>query len=136
MEERVKQCTVLPLVTEANKNEVLMLACKHLKEDLVEKLVLEKHADVNYAEPRMNYTPLHAVVNAPYPRDVETLKRLMRFLLAQGADPNAKDRFRRPPIHFISDCGYDQHAILAKHGAELDMYVENMKSKIRESVIT
>ena len=106
----------------------------------VAKLLVAKGADVN-AKDNSDETPLHRAANEegkdfrliwvsdtpPPPRKVAAIaeaadrdfKELAEFLLARGADANAKDKAGKTPLKLAEERGNDvMVALLKKHGAK------------------
>jgi cytohesin len=85
-------------------------------EDEIVELLLESGADPNSADPR-GKTPLHWAIARAFVEFEEAYKvdemrefrdrkrRIVRMLLDAGADPEARDRDRRTPLHAAAYAG-------------------------------
>jgi ankyrin repeat protein len=78
------------------------------------KLLMDHHVDINYGQGRESGTPLHQAVNADR-RD------LVEFLLGNGADIEARDRYGRRPLHrAVSNKNLKMTALLLARGAQVN----------------
>ncbi|HBL98210.1 TPA: hypothetical protein DDZ86_01035 [Candidatus Dependentiae bacterium] len=93
------------------QNKALRQAVKKGDVSEVTKLIEQYKANVNAKTTKNLRTPLH---RASALEDSEIAEKLVKKLLAAGALPNAKDKFRKSPLHFACEWGVEGKGAVVK----------------------